>query len=99
MNDNELNNSKEINSWKNLLEDYLKSNNNPNQAVEQEKEANELFLEYINEDTSNHPIPRFYYKKPINYNDLLFAVKSEAKSRFLSMKSYEIPQKKSKSHY
>jgi hypothetical protein len=94
MEDNKQSNSGNSISWRDLLEDYTKrENKKPNESSE--KESINLFLNYIKTDdkpTAN--IPKFYYKRPISYNDLYFSVKSEAKSRFLSLKSFEIPQKK-----
>ena len=86
-------------SWKDLLEDYIKTGKQKT-PEEQEKEACEQFLDIIKEDrlskAHSSEIPRFFFKKPINYNTLYFSVKQEAKTRFLSSKSMEIPEKKSK---
>lgn len=81
-------------NWKSSLEDYTKSDLRKKSPEELEEETTKLFFDYMdynNNKSSN--IPKFYYKKPINYNDLYFNVKTEAKNRFLSMKSYELPQK------
>lgn len=80
-------------NWKDLLDIYNKNGTKP-VPLEQEKETTEAFFSYMdyNENKENS-IPKFYYKKPINYNDLYFSLKTEAKNRFLSMKSYELPQK------
>lgn len=88
-------------SWRDLLTDYIK-NGKQKSPEEQEKEACEMFLNILEEENnnklvnSNKTIPRFFYKKPINYNTLFFNIKQEAKTRFLSVKSMEIPEKKSK---
>lgn len=87
-------------SWRELLSDYIK-NGKQKFPEEQEKEACELFIKIIEDENnskmvnSNKSIPRFFFKKPINYNTLYFNVKQEAKTRFLSVKSMEIPEKKS----
>jgi serine/threonine-protein phosphatase 2A regulatory subunit B'' len=84
--------------WKDLLESYISTTNaNKPNPENQEKESIEEFLDLIKQEEDPVPdskIPKFYYKKPASYNDLYFMVKSEGKSRFLSMKSFEIPQKK-----
>ncbi len=81
-------------NWKYLLEDYLKIDSIKKPAEQQEEETTKSFFEYMNyNESKGSNIPKFYYKKPINYNDLYFNVKTEAKNRFLSMKSYELPQK------
>ena len=88
-------------SWRDLLQDYNKCGKQKN-PEEQEKEACDLFLKILDDETqgkgpnSNKLIPRFFFKKPINYNTLYFNIKQEAKTRFLSVKSMEIPEKKSK---
>ena len=88
-------------SWRDLLTDYIKIGNQKG-SEDQEKEACELFLNILEEENSskltnsNKNIPKFFFKKPINYNTLYFNVKQEAKTRFLSVKSMEIPEKKSK---
>ncbi len=80
-------------NWKDLLDNFIKSENKKI-PEEQEKETTDLFFEYMDyNDNKGNTIPKFYFKKPINYNDLYFNVKTEAKNRFLSMKSYELPQK------
>jgi hypothetical protein len=87
-------------SWRDLLTDYIKNGKQKN-PDDQEKEACEMFLNILEEENhtrlgnSNKMIPRFFYKKPINYNTLFFNIKQEAKTRFLSIKSMEIPEKKS----
>jgi len=80
-------------NWKDLLDYYIKSGKKRT-AEDQEKETTDEFFKYMEyyENKTNN-IPKFYFKKPINYNDLYFNVKTEAKNRFLSMKSYELPQK------
>jgi hypothetical protein len=88
-------------SWRDLLTDYIRSGKQKG-PEEQEKEACDLFLNLLEEDNqnklanANKNIPRFFFKKPINYNALYFNIKQEAKTRFLSVKSMEIPEKKSK---
>lgn len=87
-------------NWKTLLEAYTKSNSKTKTSEEQEVETTNLFFNYMEYDNNNpNNIPKFYYKKPINYNDLYFNVKTEAKNRFLSMKSYELPQKLRKNYF
>ena len=85
-------------NWKDLLDSYSK-NSKKLSAEESELETTKTFLDYMeyeNRENSANSIPKFYYKKPINYNDLYFNVKTEAKNRFLTMKSYELPQKNRK---
>lgn len=81
-------------SWKDLLREY--SRNGVQKAPEeQEYEACNKFMEIVNEEKQKESkIPRFYYKKPMSFDNLYFAVKNEAKTRFLSTKSMEIPEKK-----
>jgi hypothetical protein len=88
-------------TWKDLLEDYIKNNELTEQIIEeQEKKANEEFLDMIKPcETSQSNIPKFFFKKPITYSDLNYSIKLEAKSRFLSLKSFEIPSKKRKNIY
>lgn len=83
-------------NWKDLLEDFMKkAKKSP--IDDQEKQTTDLFFEYLDyNENKEKTIPKFYYKKPINYNDLYFNIKTEAKNRFLSMKSYELPQKNRK---
>lgn len=83
-------------NWKDLLEDFMKkAKKSP--IDDQEKQTTDLFFEYLDyNENKEKSIPKFYYKKPINYNDLYFNIKTEAKNRFLSMKSYELPQKNRK---
>ena len=88
-------------NWRSLLEDYTKiSDPNKKSPEIQEEETTKMFFDhmYYNENKQSN-IPKFYYKKPINYNDLYFNVKTEAKNRFLSLKSYELPQKTRKIVY
>ena len=91
-------------SWRDLLSDYIKTGKQK-YPEEQEKEACDLFLNILDEEnqskmtSSNKTIPRFFFKKPINYNTLYFNVKQEAKTRFLSVKSMEIPEKKSTNYF
>jgi hypothetical protein len=90
-------------NWKDLLDSYSKSSKKPRLTPEEsELETTKQFLEFMEyEKKGNSIIPKFYYKKPINYNDLYFNLKTEAKNRFLTMKSYELPQKNRKliSHF
>jgi len=82
-------------SWKDLLRIYSK-NGIQKSAEEQEYEACNKFMEILNEEKGKQTtIPKFYFKKPMNFNDLYFNVKNEAKTRFLSARSNEIPEKKS----
>ncbi len=84
------------NSWKDLLESYIQNNYIQTDSDRQEKQGCEDLITYLkNDDTSQGGLPKFFFKKPMVYNDLYFAVKTEAKSRFLSNKSYEIPIKQS----
>ncbi len=82
-------------NWKYLLEVHTKNDKMvKKKPEEQEEETTNLFFDYMDyNDSKGTNIPKFYYKKPINYNDLYFNVKTEAKNRFLSMKSYDLPQK------
>jgi hypothetical protein len=86
-------------SWKDCLVNCIKEGKQK-PVEEQEKEACELFMDILEQDKAQKNkftnIPRFFFKKPINYNTLYFNVKQEAKTRFLSIKSMEIPEKKSK---
>lgn len=83
-------------NWKDLLDSYSKNGKKLSQE-ESELETTKSFLDYMEYDKkANLTIPKFYYKKPINYNDLYFNIKTEAKNRFLTMKSYELPQKNRK---
>jgi hypothetical protein len=89
-----------LHSWKDLLENYIQNNYNETDSERQERKGCEELISYIgNYEGSQGELPKFFYKKPMVYNDLYFAVKSEAKSRFLSNKSYEIPIKQSKAGY
>jgi hypothetical protein len=83
-------------TWKDLLESYIKENELTEQMIEeQEKKANVEFIQMIQTtENSNSNLPKFFFKKQITYNDLNYSVKLEAKSRFLQLKSYEIPSKK-----
>jgi hypothetical protein len=92
--ENELNNSKHLGNWRDLLDDFVKHNYNDKTVDEQDKRSIVDFLSLIKSDDSVKSIPKFFFKKPMTYNDLNFSVKTEAKSRFLSMKSFEIPSKK-----
>lgn len=83
-------------NWKDLLDSYSK-NGKKLTPEESEVETTRTFLDYMDyEKKGNSTLPKFYYKKPINYNDLYFNIKTEAKNRFLTMKSYELPQKNRK---
>lgn len=85
--------------WKELLETYSTENTSNRETLDkEEKESIKEFLEYIkpqDEEAKAIGVPKFYFKKYINYNDLYFNLKTEAKSRFIQRKSYEIPPKKS----
>ena len=85
-------------NWKDLLESYIKENELTEQMIEeQEKKANDEFIEMIKVvDNNNSSLPKFFFKKQITYSDLSYSVKLEAKSRFLQLKSFEIPSKKRK---
>ena len=87
-------------TWKDLLEDYIKQNELTEKIIEeQEKKANEDFLDMIKPcENSQNKIPKFFFKKPVTYSDLNYSIKLEAKSRFLSLKSFEIPSKKRKNN-
>jgi len=94
-----MQNNENGSSWKDLLRIY-KNNGEQKTAEEQEYEACNKFMDIINEEKGTQPtIPRFYFKKPMNFNDLYFNVKNEAKTRFLSARSMEIPEKKRKKLY
>jgi hypothetical protein len=91
----------EQSKWKLLLEAFVKENVININPEQKEREVTEMFikmLEQQDKDDDDDKIPRFYYKKPI-YNELYYNIKSEAKQRFLSIKSYEIPQKRRKQFY
>lgn len=81
-------------NWQDLLKSYIEKHP-PKSIEEQEKEACDLFLEYMKEDESSK-IPKFFYKKPMSYNDLYYSVKVEAKTRHLGLKQMEIPEKSGK---
>jgi len=83
-----MQNNENGSSWKDLLRIY-KNNGEQKTAEEQEYEACNKFMDIINEEKGTQPtIPRFY-----------FNVKNEAKTRFLSARSMEIPEKKRKKLY
>ncbi len=86
-------------TWRDLLDDYVKKHYSDTKIEEQDKQSIEEFIDLVKHDDTNNEIPKFFFKKPMNYNDLNFSVKTEAKSRFLSMKSFEIPSKKRKLLY
>jgi hypothetical protein len=96
--ENELNSSKQQAGWKELLEEHLKKSHSSVASQEdQDKQSVEDFLEMIKpEEQLGKTIPKFFFKKQVTYNDLNFLVKTEAKSRFLSMKTFDIPSKKRK---
>lgn len=92
-----INNKPQI-TWKDLLEDFIRQHELTDQMIEeQERKANEDFIDMVRTSEKNeNSLPKFFFKKAINYNDLNYTVKLEAKSRFLSLKSFEIPSKKRK---
>ena len=63
-------------NWKDLLEDFMKkAKKSP--IDDQEKQTTDLFFEYLDyNENKEKTIPKFYYKKPINYNDLYFNIKT-----------------------
>ena len=72
-------------SWCNLLKHYVASSSQKPQE-EKEKEATAKFmsvLKEINQSETNHPIPRFFYKKPTNCGDIYLSVRSDAQKIFL----------------
>jgi hypothetical protein len=93
--------SDEQSKWKILLENFCKENvqhagvNNEETEKQKERVVTENFINIIEQDSGKDDIPRFYFKKQV-YNELYYNIKSEAKQRFLSVKSYEIPQKRRK---
>jgi hypothetical protein len=91
--------SEEQSKWKLLLENYVKENNDGVNSElkekQREREVTETFIDIMEQDSISQQIPRFYFKKPV-YNELYYNIKSEAKQRYLSVRSYEIPQKRRK---
>lgn len=86
-----------LSSWKTLLADYI-ANGKQKSPKSQEEETTKLFMDIIKEDNKaneNETIPRFFFKKPTNFSDIYLSVRSEAKQKFLILKSYDLPQKKS----
>lgn len=95
MREEQLNSNSNGLSWKDLLENYINTNYNESECEKQEKESYKEMMSYFNIENESQTIPKFFFKKPMFYNDLYFSVKSEAKSRFLSNRSYDIPIKQS----
>ena len=98
-NNNNNNNNQNANSWTNLLQHNITTGKQKS-TKEQEEEATKLFMDIVNEEKERESkeagnIPRFFYKKPTNFNnDMYLSVKSEAKQKYLILKSYDLPQKK-----
>ena len=98
-NNNNNNNNQNANSWTNLLQHYVTTGKQKS-TKEQEEEATKLFMDIVNEEKERESkdagnIPRFFYKKPTSFNnDMYLSVKSEAKQKYLILKSYDLPQKK-----
>ena len=85
-------------SWTTLLQNYV-SKGKQKPMKEQEEETTQLFMDILDEDAKkneeeNSEIPRFFFKKPTNFSDIYLSVKTEAKQKFLILKSYDLPQKK-----
>ena len=85
-------------SWTTLLQNYV-SKGKQKPIKEQEEETTQLFMDILDEDAKkneeeNSEIPRFFFKKPTNFSDIYLSVKTEAKQKFLILKSYDLPQKK-----
>ncbi len=85
-------------SWTTLLQNYV-SKGKQKPLKEQEEETTQLFMDILDEDAKkneeeNSEIPRFFFKKPTNFSDIYLSVKTEAKQKFLILKSYDLPQKK-----
>jgi serine/threonine-protein phosphatase 2A regulatory subunit B'' len=85
-------------SWTTLLQNYI-SKGKQKPMKEQEEETTQLFMDILDEDAKkneeeNSEIPRFFFKKPTNFSDIYLSVKTEAKQKFLILKSYDLPQKK-----
>ena len=85
-------------SWTTLLQNYV-SKGKQKPIKEQEEETTQLFMDILEEDSKknedeNSEIPRFFFKKPTNFSDIYLSVKTEAKQKFLILKSYDLPQKK-----
>ena len=85
-------------SWTTLLQNYV-SKGKQKPMKEQEEETTQLFMDILDEDAKkneeeNSEIPRFFFKKPTNFSNIYLSVKTEAKQKFLILKSYDLPQKK-----
>ena len=85
-------------SWTTLLQNYI-SKGKQKPMKEQEEETTQLFMDILDEDAKkneeeNSEIPRFFFTKPTNFSDIYLSVKTEAKQKFLILKSYDLPQKK-----
>jgi len=95
---NNNNNNNNQNSWTTLLQNYI-SKGKQKSLKEQEEEATDIFMNILDEEKkitekNDGPIPRFFFKKPTNFSDIYLSVKTEAKQKFLILKSYDLPQKK-----
>jgi serine/threonine-protein phosphatase 2A regulatory subunit B'' len=87
-----------VHTWKTLLTKYIEKYGKKKTPQEQEEETTRIFMEDLKDNTSlisnKTSLPKFFFKNPTNFSELYLSVRTEAKQKFLFLKSYEIPSKK-----
>lgn len=88
-------------AWVNALKSYLQDHQPHKSPVENDREADQIFLRLLEEhndrerqaSASYATIPKFYFKKPQLENPIYIKLRQEARTRFLHNKSAEILDK------
>lgn len=88
-------------AWVNALKSYLQDHQPHKSPVENDREADQIFLHLLEEhnererqaSSSYASIPKFFFKKPQLENPIYIKLRQEARTRFLHNKSAEILDK------
>jgi len=88
-------------AWVNALKSYLQDHQPHKSPVENDREADQIFLRLLEEhnererqvSSSYASIPKFFFKKPQLENPIYIKLRQEARTRFLHNKSAEILDK------
>lgn len=88
-------------AWVNALKSFLTEHQPHKSPVENDREADQIFLHLLEEhnarerqaSTSYAKIPKFFFKKPQLENPIYIKLRQEARTRFLHNKSAEILDK------